>query len=52
MTRVFLVAEDRSREATVAHGAFLALGPPADEHGTLRGYALDREGRRHPLPRS
>ncbi len=49
--RVVLAGDDGLRDATVANGAFLSLGPgPATAHSTLRGFAVDREGRRHAIP--
>lgn len=50
-SRLLLVGDYGTREARIAHGAFLALGPgPAIERTTLRAYALDQEGRRHTVP--
>ena len=49
--RVALVGDDGTVEATVRNGAFLVLGSgSAIAHSTLRGFAVDRNGLRRPIP--
>ncbi len=49
--RVVLAGDGGSRDAKVANGAFLSVGPgPVTGHPTLRGFAVDRTGRRRAIP--
>jgi hypothetical protein len=49
--RVILDGDDGERDAVVADGGFLAIGPgPTTEHTTLRAFAVDATGARRPVP--
>jgi hypothetical protein len=50
---VLLQGDDGIREVAVGNGAFLAVGPgTVIDHSTLRAFAVDESGRRHPVPLS